>query len=105
MEFLNKETRKIIEKAMSKKVRRDYKNGKEVKVNIKRWDCLKRWGDEMEMVITKNGKIIFNDLEEACWNAEPEHYHPEKIPEEAKNAIDYYVYGKNGDDFEIKFVA
>ncbi|MDT3388634.1 MAG: hypothetical protein LIR46_12880 [Bacteroidota bacterium] len=102
---MNKETRKIIEKSMSKTVRRDYKNGKEIKLNIKRWDCLKRWGDEMQLVITKNGKIIENDLESACWNAEPEHFHPEEIPGEAKNAVDYYVYGKIGEDFVIEVVA
>ena len=91
MEFLNKETRKIIERSLPKKARRAYKNGEEITITIFRLENLKRWGDEAQLTITKNGKIIENDLIEAAWN-----YDQAKAAKEAANAVDYYVYGQKG---------
>lgn len=101
-ENLNKETRKIIERNLPKTVRNAYKNGEEITVRIYRRKWLHRWGDEVLLILRKNGKIIYNGACENAWNADPEHYNPDKIEKEAKNAIDYFVYGEKKYDFWIE---
>ena len=65
--YLEKEDRKIIERLMPKSVRKNYKNGSKIKFTFDRvglHDWLYKWGTHLELIITKNGKILFNNLDE-----------------------------------------
>ena len=94
--YLNKETRKIIEQAMPRKVRRDYKDGDMIMIRVKRMRPLKRWGDDLTLVLTKNGQILGNTAALYAWN-----WDANMAWIEARTAVDYYVYGDKKHEFEI----
>ena len=94
--YLNKETRKIIEQAIPRKVRRDYKDGRAIMVIIKRSKPLKRWGNCLILVLSKNGEILDNTATANAWN-----YERKLAKIEAKDAVDYFVYGEKGYEWII----
>lgn len=86
--FLTKEIRKVIEKNMSKTMRNFYKKGGQIVVKIKRGKWLKKWGDEITLVLAKNGKVIKNDLYD---------YFDLKEIYNENDIIGYFVYGDKYD--------
>lgn len=92
--YLNPETRKIIEKRMSKEIRQQYKNGRSTLVMIKRTGKpLIKWGDAAVLLIEKNGKILDFGKSLTYWDENPRHL---------KEVVDYFVYG---DECEYKVMA
>ena len=67
--YLRKNDRKTVERAMPASVRKLYKSGNyAVYAEIYRRKPLKKYGDHMDIMIEKNGKIVFCSLENS--NAE-----------------------------------
>ena len=95
--YLNKEHRKIIEQAMSKKVRRDYKNGEVVVIKIVRELPQKRWGNYLVITLSKNGEILDDTtlVGKRNWNMEMDLI-------KAKDVVDNYICGKNGYDWKVE---
>lgn len=101
--YMNKESRKEIERTMSKTERKELENGATfcaiLRVNQIR--PLVRWGldDNLAFVTFKrNGEILRNSLV----NLTEEHWHNRE--ESAARAIDYFVYGEKGKDYDVFIV-
>lgn len=91
--FLDKETKKIIFKTLSKESRRFLKNGGTLTLKIERDKPLLRWGQEA--VITLHGSTILqNSLVEYAWNNDNK---------QADHAISYFVYGDKN-EYEITVI-
>lgn len=91
--YLSKEARAILEKAMSKTMRKEYKDGKEVYVEIYRpgKHALSGYGKYTSFVIRKNGEINNCDLSGYQWS--DKHI--------AENVIGYFLHGKKGYDYYL----
>lgn len=101
--YMSKESRKEIEKAMSKTERRFMEDGAIfcAILRINKIRPLVRWGydDNLAFVTFKrNGEIIRNSLV----NLTDEYWHNRE--ESAARAIDYFVYGEKGKDYDIFIV-
>lgn len=98
--FVSKEVRKAIMKAMTPTQRRWMKEGEIFSVRIIRnGKELKRWGaDNNNAKIAVGGKschIYRNNLVDFAWNN-----NPEEAAKEAANALDYFVFG-NEDEYKV----
>lgn len=98
--FASKIVRKAIMKAMTPAQRRWMKDGEIFSVRIIRnGKTLKRWGaDENMAKIAIGGKccrLYRNNLIDLAWN-----YDTEKAAKEAAAALDYFVYGDEG-EYEV----
>lgn len=95
--FINKNARKIIEKSMSKHIRREYKNGKPTNIIIVREQKnvglrrpLQRYGDYIKIRISKCGKYITSDMEQY-----------EESDVIVNDIIGYFMYGEKDYDYTI----
>ncbi len=86
--YLRKNDRKTVERAMPASERKLYKSGNyAVYAEIYRRKPLKKYGDHVNIMVEKNGKVVFCSLDPEYSNAE---------------ILSYFLYGDSG-DFRIAF--
>lgn len=87
--YLSKESRKAIERAMPTGIRKAYKSGQEVDLEIVREKPMYRWGRTMKLRISRCGRYIWSDMEDET-----------DVRNIAENVCTYFVHGDRGTIYE-----
>ena len=83
--YLSKEARKAIEQAMPSGIRKAYKSGQDVELEIVREKPMYRWGRKIKLRISRCGMYVWSDKEDET-----------DIRNIAENVVGYFVYGDRG---------